>query len=299
MRKTKRFTPTVISRFKREGRGEGTHAQYVPWHKVSRGDPSSRGRSHLLMWRSRLRELLSDGELVEQLFATMLPNVDDSLEQYPLSITDEWSHPACRYDPRPTSRSFSGTLSIAENLGIKHPRLKQGANEEAWILTTDLVLVLQTASGQRELLALAFKPADWSASKRTRELLKIEREYWTLRKVEWLLITPELYSQSAALTLLCTRCWALGPEIDRDRRTRTADLARSMRHLNVTQLLGAMSVEFGSLEIAQRALWQAIWFGALHVDLSRGWRPQNPLTHIGAAEFLAQNPIYSRRSAWI
>jgi hypothetical protein len=79
MRTTKRFTPKVIARFERQHRGEGTYADYIPWHRVSRGDPASSGRSHLLMWRDRLRELLSDGELVEQLFATMLPDLDDSL----------------------------------------------------------------------------------------------------------------------------------------------------------------------------------------------------------------------------
>ena len=63
MRTTKRFTPAVLDRFKREGRGTGIFQDYIPWHKVSRGDPASSGRSHLVIWRSRLRELLSDGEL--------------------------------------------------------------------------------------------------------------------------------------------------------------------------------------------------------------------------------------------
>ena len=84
MRTTKRFSPTVIARFLRQGRGEGIYEEYIPWHRVSRGDPASAGRSHLLMWRHRLRELLSDGELGEQLFATMLQNLDDSLEQFKL-----------------------------------------------------------------------------------------------------------------------------------------------------------------------------------------------------------------------
>lgn len=79
MRTTKRFTPKVLARFKRQGRGSGTHDNYLPWHRVSRGDPASSGRSHLLMWRERLRELLSDGEHVEQLFASQLNNLEDCL----------------------------------------------------------------------------------------------------------------------------------------------------------------------------------------------------------------------------
>lgn len=77
MRTTKRFTPDVLDRFRREGRGTGVYTEYIPWHRVSRGDPASRGRSHLLNWRGRQRELLSDGELVMTLFVTMLPGIDD------------------------------------------------------------------------------------------------------------------------------------------------------------------------------------------------------------------------------
>ncbi len=62
MRTEKRFTPKVLERFRREGRGTGTYSDYTPWHRVSRGDPSSKGRSHLIVWMDRQRELLSDQE---------------------------------------------------------------------------------------------------------------------------------------------------------------------------------------------------------------------------------------------
>ncbi len=77
MRKTKRFTPDLFDRYKELGRGTGTFEHYMPFHRVGRSDPSSRGRSHLERWRGRAHELLSDGELVTFLFATMLPNIVD------------------------------------------------------------------------------------------------------------------------------------------------------------------------------------------------------------------------------
>src|SRR5687768_17430801 len=88
MRTTKRFTPKVIARFDRQARGQGTYESYAPWHQVTRGDPASSGRSHLLNWRGRLRHYLSDGELGAHLFASMLPDLDDCLEQYPLTTED-------------------------------------------------------------------------------------------------------------------------------------------------------------------------------------------------------------------
>jgi hypothetical protein len=52
------------------------------------------------------------------------------------------------------------------------------------------------------------------------------------------------------------------------------------------------------MEAAQRALWQAVWTGALPVDLRRGWRPHVPFRVISHAAFWDLNPIAARRSAW-
>ncbi len=126
MRTTKRFTPAVIARFIKQGRGQGTHADYAGWHRVTRGDPASSGRSHLLRWRGRLRDLLSDGELGAQLFVTMLPDVDDCLEQYGLSPEDDM-HPLAVYGERDPLTLFPGTLKLADELGIRHPRLSDAS----------------------------------------------------------------------------------------------------------------------------------------------------------------------------
>ena len=106
----RRFTLKLLARFAREHRGEGTYADYVPYHKVARNDPSSAGRSNLLMFRERLREFLSDGELGQQCFAALLPCLDDCVEQ--LKLTPEPSaHPLSAYSEcdvlTPLSRNVS------------------------------------------------------------------------------------------------------------------------------------------------------------------------------------------------
>lgn len=298
MRTTKRFTPKVLARFVRQGRGEGTYADYIPWHCVSRGDPASSGRSHLLMWRDRLRELLSDGELGEQLFATMLPDLDDSLEQYKLSPEDA-PHPLAAYRERDVHTLFPGTEKLAKKLGIKHPILSDADETVLWKPTTDLLLVIKPKGRARRLLALAFKPRDWDKNKRIRQLLCLEREFWLCRDAEWLLITPNLYDERVVLTLRRIGCWALGEEAPAEVRLIAAKVARQNPGHSVTRLLEEIQALVGALELAQRALWQAIWNGELLIDLRRGWRPHPPLKHISPEEFTALNPIAARRSSWI
>ena len=157
MRTTKRFSPTVLARFVRLGRGTGTYENYIPWHRVSRSDPSSCGRSHLQMWQGRQRELLSDGEWVGLFFAITLKNLLDLKEQFPLSLESiQHELSAHRADVSPTL--YPGTVEIANRLGYKHPKTNEKGNSAQWIMTTDLLLVLQTPTKNLELLAISFKP---------------------------------------------------------------------------------------------------------------------------------------------
>lgn len=299
MRKTKRFTAQVISRFAREGRGSGSNESYIPWHRVSRGDPSSRGRSHLVNWRGRLRELLSDGELAIQHFATMLPNVLDCREQFPLDLNMEV--PSSPYE-RPVpfrSQSHRGTVQIAADLGLKHPQLRSKGTSDPWVMTTDFLMDFASEKGEPTQLAIAFKPLGWKQEKRTVELLRIEREYWLERGVEWLLITPEQYNRPVSIFLRRVACWALDDRVDPPVLNVATSLALQAPALSVTQLLWEITTHTGSLELSQRALWQSVWFGLLPVKLAMGWRPHLPLRHLSQPDFWQQNPIHARRSAWI
>jgi hypothetical protein len=297
MRKTKRFTPQVLARFERQERSVGIYEDHTAWHQVSRGDPSSHGRSHLLNLRNRIRDLLSDGEYVTQLFATMLPSLDDSLEQRKLPTHDE-VHLMVAYGNGDPFQLFPGTERLAAELGIKHPKIGDAKETVPWTASTDLVLVFKPPGGVRHMLAIAFKPVDWNKTKRTIELLRLEREFWLCRQVPWLLITPKQYDDAVFNTLLRVACWALVDEVPKEYRQLACRIATQHSHSSVTDLLYRISAFTPSFESAQRALWQAIWVGELPIDLRRGWRPHVPLKHISYDAFMQLNPIAARRTAW-
>lgn len=298
MRTTKRFTPHILERYRALGRGTGTFERYIPWHRVSRSDPASRGRSHLLVWRGRHRELLSDGELIAFFFATrLLAPGDDLREQFPLSLGTA-VHELAAYDARFASLSHPGTLEIAAELGISHPQCHGDGLHAPWVMTTDLLLMRRAADGKRSLLAVACKDKG-TLSRRSEELLRIEQAYWSRRGVAWLLVTPHLYEPLVAQTLQRTWPWALGtPACNRALELACAAVHQWYGH-SLTFTLQRITDGLGDSDVAQRALWQSIWAGRLAADLRRGWRQHIPLRLLPQADFDALNPILSGRSAWI
>lgn len=295
MRTQKRFTPQLLARYERDERGMGTYSDYVPWHRVSRSDPSSYGRSHILLWRQRQLELLSDKEWDGANFATMLPNLLDLNEQFPLRIEDA-VHECSRWDIRVPLKHYPGTRSVARALGIKHPKLHCAEEEVLWTPTTDLLLLLQTSASSRELLAISVKPDGIEKlSKRAKQLLLLEKTYWQFRGVAWLLITPSEYLKSVGLTLRRNAAWGLAHPVNTNSLGTACKVAMAMQLHPYSDIVSCLTQRIGS--DAQDALWQAVWQGLLPIDLRRGWRPHLPLTFISSSEFWAQNPIASRRSA--
>lgn len=297
MRTTKRFTPTLLARFAAEGRGTGTYQDYIPWHRVGRGDPASSGRSHLLGWRRRQRELLSDVERVGHYFSFMLPDVGDSCEQFPLTL-ESARHEITAFDAcADIDVLYPGTLELAGHLGIKHFILKDKRSIEPWRYSTDHLLVFKK-DGRCSLLAVAYKPPIATLRKRDREKLSLERKYWLARGVEWLLITPDVYDKHTKACLERTACWVVGAQVEPDLIPMAVKATNACLGLSLTTTLTHLAGMTGSLDMAQRAFWQAVWCGAIPLDLRRGWRPHAPLQLLTAEQFAALNPIRSRRSAW-
>lgn len=297
MKTQKRFTPSLLERFEREGRSTGTYQSYIPWHRVGRGDPSSRGRSHLLMWKDRQRELLSDGERVCLLFGTLLNTVKDVREQLKISLEDG-PHELEHYDARYKGQNFPGTLSIASQLGIKHPRVNGEGRSSDWVMTTDQVVLLQDMDGHVELLAISCKPDGAALTKRARQLLSIEAAYWAARSVQWILITPDLFEESVGITLRRTAPWGLGAPVSRAAIRAAVIITEELLGHSFKFTLDALADQLGDVDLAQRAFWQAVWCGSLPVDLRRGWRPHLPIELLDTAGFIALNPVASRRSSW-
>lgn len=298
MRTTKRFTPRLLERFSRLGRGQGIFENYISWHRVSRSDPSSRGRSHLLQGQHRQHELLSDHEWVAILFVFMLLDVIDVREQFPLA-QQEARHELGAYRIDIGDERFPGTLALASKLRFKHPKTTEGSDSAPWVMTTDLLIALRGESDSVSLLAVAVKTIDEAEHQRKRELLAIEREYWLARGIPWLLITPTLYDQQVALNLRMQMPWTLGERVSAGERELAVNVVQRFPGRSLTFVLQKLEASLGEMDLAQRAFWQAVYRGEIPMSLRRGWRPHQPIVLLPNADFIAQNPIAMRRSAWI
>ncbi len=299
MRTTKRFTPGLIRRWKETGRGSGRLADYLPWHQVTRGDPASRGRSHVVTWEKagRLSHFLSDGELIAFYFATMLPGVVDIREQFPLSIEDG-PHELGLYSAEYLAGAYPGTVEIFRNASSKHPELKHRGDSALWHLTTDL-LITRLIDGQWSMLAVSVKPDAEQLSERARELLQLEQHYWQARNVYWLLLTPQQYDYHVGKCLQRVAAWVIpGPPTKVESRELCAAIVADFDGMPLTGALKAVASELSvDMPVAQRVFWQSVWRGHLPLDLSRGWRADEPIRLLSMEQFYELNPLVSGRSA--
>lgn len=300
MRKGLRFTPARLEKWRDAGRGTGTGAEYLPWHQVTRSDPGSRGRSHLINWRfGRLHHFLSDQEMVAFAFASMLPNLVDLREQYPLAHEAVGPEIAA-YQLGSDVSIAEGTLQIAQDLGHKHPVLRKDGVVAPWVMSTDLVLTLMSSAGRFELLAISVKHDCELSNPRTLELLRIEREYWRRQDVYWLLLSPSLYSAAVANTVRIGMPWAV------DISTTSGELQEgvaacipSLGRVSLNSIAEEVSCKLQVTKVdALHGFWQAVWSGRVPLDMSRPMRPNEPIALLSTAEFWRQNPIVSRRTAW-
>lgn len=299
MRTTRRFTPRLIRRWREMGRGDGRLSAYSPWHQVTRGDPASRGRSHLLTWAQsgRLCHFLSDGELIAFYFATMLPGVVDIREQFPLAL-ERGPHELGLYSAEHITGVFPGTVEIFQAAAAKHPELKHHGDAELWRLTTDL-LVTRRIDGIWSLLAVSVKPGVDGLSPRARELLLLEQQYWQARGVSWLLLTPGQYDARVGKCLQRTAPWVISSEqVDQESRGQCAAAVADLVGIPLNRVLMSVAAIFsGEMAEAQQLFWQSVWHGQLLLDLRRGWRSEEPIELLSSEEFAQLNPLWSGRSA--
>lgn len=249
------------------------------------------------VWRGRHRELLSDIEWVTLCFAILVPTLDDLREQFPLAL-ETAGHEIAAYDARFTGYLRPGTLELADALKVRHPVVREDGVTAPWVMSTDFLLTLKSAGGRPELLAVACKSAGDILRRRTKEKLRLEREYWLARGVPWLLITPDLFDTSVGLTLRMATSWLLADQVPPESRHVAIDVTTRRAGRPLMSILNSIASHLGDMHHAQAAFWQAVWGGELPVDLRRGWRPQEPLELLGQQAFMTLNPLASRRSAW-
>lgn len=297
MRTERRFTPKVLDRFERENRGTGTHENYIPWHRVSRGDPSSRGRSHIQKLGGRQFDLLSDGELLILMFASMLPDVVDVREQFPLSHHSS-SHELCAYTIAAPCGVFPGAIEVAEELGIKFPKCRGKGESTDWTPSTDLLITLMGKDSSLHNLAISVKVND-SLTTREIELLKIEEKYWLVRGTPWIKIEKDGCNKLVSDLLSSTRGWALSPPVHPNLIMLAIEKSINWEGKSLTHALYDLDQEINDFPIAQNTFWQSVWSGALTLDLRRGWRPHEPLRFLSKSDFLMLNPIIAKGAKWI
>lgn len=297
--RTTHFSPALLNRFERQGRGRGTGPEYEPWHQVRRAEPASRGRSHLISGLlNRLHHFLSDVELAVFALILML-DPEDLREQFPLALE---CHPVERlaYQASSTLVWSPGTLELAAKLEVKHPVTRGQGVVANWVLTTDLVATLKLPNDQKSLLAIAVKHAEELRNKRTRDKLRIEREYWTRQEVTWLLVTPEMIPHEVTETIKASMQWMLAPAPRFDSlKPLLSGLADELHGLNFTNALRHLEQRLVvTLSEAQALFWRGVWAGVIRLDLTVPLRPASPVRILSPEAFREQNPIALRRTAW-
>lgn len=301
MRKGRRFTPQLLNNWEKDGRGQGIVSSYQPFHQVGRADPSSYGRSY---WNhgpltGRHHHYLSDGENLIHGFCSMMPEVIDIREQFKLE-RDEHMHALSAYHNDYIRTVPQGTIEIANRMGIKHSMVRDKGVSDTWRFTTDFLLTTKDVDGKLGLLAVAYKPLADLNKARNRDLLRVEQAYWRNEGVEWLLITPHQYSPAVAMAVRHVQRWADHPDrVSTDIKLECARLAR--KHLG-KPLNYVMTILDSWLEgycDGNTAFFQAVWSGFVLLDLNRSNIIFDPVGLLSEEAFRLQNPIMSRRSAWL
>lgn len=162
------WTEAKISRYIKEGRGQGELALYKPWLTIQ--DVPSSGRVHRFIgWKtSREHHLLSDLEFNYFCLCDWADNVIDIREQFPLD--------------RET------TLQIAEELGIRHSM--DSKTVVPIVMTTDFFLTV------REGNSIVYKARTLKMEKdlndeRVIGKFEIEKCYWERQGIEWAIVTEK------------------------------------------------------------------------------------------------------------
>lgn len=163
-----RFHGRVSTKTKlKQGRGYGTGANFKTWFQVH--EVSSRGFStRIYGWKTgRIHHFLSLLELSYFYILELSPIVVDIREQYPLLPQEE-------------------TISIAEELGIKHPW--DHKTRLPVVMTIDFfVTVLQGIGVYYQ--ARTTKYLEELSNTRVLEKFEIERTYFKKRGIDWAIVT--------------------------------------------------------------------------------------------------------------
>jgi len=147
----------------REGRGQGIGADYSPWIHIQ-DFPSSGMVSRVSgTTTGRIHHIMSNLELSLFYLLDWSDDVVDIREQYPIA-------------------DLAQAIEIAERANIRYPY--DNVSGFPYVLTSDFYL--ETKQGA---MVISVKPSSELGKPRVREKLEIERRYWTMRGVQWSIMT--------------------------------------------------------------------------------------------------------------
>ena len=161
------WTEKKFARYLKEGRGQGTGEEYIPWLKVQ--DVPSQGRATRAKgWKTnRLHHFFSDHETRLFYLLEWSDAVIDIREQFPLVEVEL-------------------TQKIAANIGVRHP--EDPKTKLPIVLTTDFMVTVKANEGTQDI-AITVKPSSKLKTKRVIDKFDIERNYYLERNIEWKIVT--------------------------------------------------------------------------------------------------------------
>lgn len=251
----------------RKGYGVGAFKTYRPWIRVVDVPSIGLSSKSKSVTVGRLHETLSGIETSFFHLADFAPFVVDIREQFPLIPVN------CLQE-------------TARRLNIKYPIVKK--TKAPVILTTDFLLTICN-NGRLSHQAYAVKPSSELRKSRVRQLLEIERVWWTSLNIPWQLVTKECISESMIDNLI----W-LSKNINNaaDLDLPPADLASEhlskilpARIYTISKLIEAIqdALEIEDPAEAKALISICIWRRLLSINL------MNPILKTGLIEIIKWN----------
>jgi hypothetical protein len=150
-----------------EGRGQGELASYTPW--VLNHDESSNGFSTRIqgMVTGRDHHFQTDGHTDFFRILDVCPQIVDIKESFPLLL--------------------DRTVSIAKECNIPHPH--HSSTGEYRVMTTDFFITARRGLTVRHFGRCYMKSSALSSA--ALHTLEIERRYWSLRQIDWGIVTEK------------------------------------------------------------------------------------------------------------
>ena len=157
-----------LSRWIKEGRGQGEGKEYKPWLTVQ--DFPSMGRvTRVFGWTThRIHHFFADSQLKYFYLLDWEERVIDIREHYPLIDLD---------------------VVLKDTSGLRFDKFIDRNTKEPYVLTTTFLITLLNSGGKKRFAARSIKYASELEKKSTIEKLEIERRYWKAQGIDWGIVT--------------------------------------------------------------------------------------------------------------